>query len=64
MLFNKPIREYYNSVKNRKGSGRFAHVSTMRKLTRMMFTMLTGRREWKYENPSLTEDKQSRLEED
>jgi len=64
MMFNKPIREYYDSVKNRKGSGKFAHVSTMRKLIRMIFTMLTEKREWKYENPALTGNKLSKLEED
>lgn len=63
MLFNKPIREYYDSVKNRKGSGKFAHVSTMRKLTRIIFTMLTERKEWKYENPAITQNKISKLEE-
>ncbi len=64
MLFNKPIREYYDSVKNRKGSGKFAHVSTMRKLIRMIFTMLTERKTWKYENTRLTEKKVSGLEEE
>jgi transposase len=63
ILRNKSIREYYDSVKNRKGSGKFAHVSTMRKLIRMIFTMLKERKEWKYENPGLTENKLSRLEE-
>ena len=63
ILRNKSIREYYDSVKNRKGSGKFAHVSTMRKLIRMIFTMLKERKEWKYENPGLTESKLSRLEE-
>ncbi len=63
ITYNKPIREYYDSVKNRKGSGKFAHVSTMRKLIRMIFTMLTERKEWKYENPGLTENKLSKLEE-
>ena len=45
ILRNKPINEYYNSIKKRKGSGRFAHVSTMRKLTRMIYKMLTEREE-------------------
>jgi transposase len=63
ILRNKPIREYYDSVKNRKGSGKFAHISTMRKLTRMIFTMLTTKEEWKYKNPELTKKKLSRLEE-
>lgn len=49
-------------MKNRKGSAKFAHVSTMRKLIRMIFTMLKERKEWKYENPGLTESKLSRLE--
>ena len=64
MMFNRPIREYYDSVRNRKQSGKFAHVSTMKKLTRMMFTMLRERKEWKYGNPGLTEHKLSRLEEE
>ncbi|MHB1709476.1 MAG: hypothetical protein ACYCT2_08400 [Thermoplasmataceae archaeon] len=44
MLHNKPIREYYDSVKNRKQSGKFAHASTIRKLARIMFTMFTYRK--------------------
>ena len=63
ILRNKPLREYYDSVKNRKGSGKFAHVSTMKKLTRMIFTMLTEKKEWKYNKPGMTENKLSRLEE-
>ena len=63
ILRNKPIHEYYDSVKNRNGSGKFAHVSTMRKLIRMIFTMLTERKEWKYESPALTQRKISKLEE-
>ena len=63
ILRNKPIHEYYDPVKNRKGSGKFAHVSTMRKLTRMFFTMLKERKEWKYESPALTQNKISKLEE-
>ena len=52
----------YNSGKNRKESGKFAHVSTMRKLTRMNFTMLKERKKWKYESPALTQSKISKLE--
>ncbi|MCL5785172.1 MAG: IS110 family transposase [Candidatus Thermoplasmatota archaeon] len=63
-LRNKPIKEYYQSVKNRKGSGKFAHVSTMRKLVRMIYTMLSERKEWKYANPAVTENKLSRLDEE
>ena len=62
ILRNKSIREYYDSVKNRKGSGKFAHVSTMRKLIRMIFTMLKERKEWKYENAALTQSKISKME--
>ena len=64
IMRNKPLKEYYTSVKKRKGSGRFAHVSTMRKILRMIFVMLNERKKWKYEVMSLTEDKKARLEED
>ena len=47
-LRNKPLKEYYDSVKNRKGSGKYARVSTLRKLIRMIYTMLKERKEWKY----------------
>ncbi len=63
-LRNKQMKEYYNSVKNRKVSGKFAHVSTMRKLVRMIFLMLNERKEWKYQNIGLTESKLSRLDDD
>ena len=63
ILGNKPIHEYYDSVKNRKGSGKFAHVSTMIKLTRIIFTRLKERKEWKYESPALTQNKILKLEE-
>lgn len=33
-LRNKPLKEYYNSVKDRKGSGKYAHVAMMRELIR------------------------------
>ena len=49
---------------SKEGSGSFAHVSTMRKLVRMIFVMLNERKKWKYEITSLTEDKKARLEED
>ena len=61
IMRNKPLKEYYTSVKKRKGSGSFAHVSTMRKLVRMIFVMLKDRKKWKYEVMSLTEDKKARL---
>jgi transposase len=62
MHHNEPIREYYASVKKRTGSGKLAHVSTMRKLTRMLYHMLKTREHWKWENPLLTERKMARLE--
>ena len=61
--YNKPLREYYNAVKKRTSSGKMAHVSTMRKLVRMIFHMLRKREQWKYENPSLTDRKLSELSE-
>ncbi|MEO9294910.1 MAG: transposase [Nitrososphaera sp.] len=58
---NKPIREYYQSVKARTGSGKMAHVSTSRKLIRMLYHMLKTRQRWKWENPTLREKKIARL---
>jgi len=64
MQHNEPIREYYTSVKKRTGSGKLAHVSTMRKLTRMLYHMLKTKQHWKWENPLLTERKMARLQMD
>ena len=61
---NEPIKDYYQSVKERTGSGKLAHVSTMRKLTRMLYHMLKTKQHWKWENPQLTERKIARLEMD
>ena len=61
---NKPIMEYYNHQKERMGSGKLAHVLTMRKLIRMIYFMLSNRKPWKYENIALTERKVSDLEDD
>jgi transposase len=62
MQYNPPIRDYYLSVKNRTGSGKLAHVSTMRKLTRMLHRMLKTREHWKWEDTQLTERKLARLQ--
>jgi len=62
MLHNDPIREYYTGVKKRTGSGKLAHVATMRKLTRMLYHMLKTRQHWKWENTLLTEKKMAKLE--
>jgi transposase len=59
---NQPIKDYYQSVKKRTGSGKLAHVSTMRKLTRMLYHMLKTREHWKWENTQLTERKLARLQ--
>ena len=61
MKYNAPIREYYDSVKKRTGSGKLAHVAAMRKLTRMLYHMLRTREHWRWENPNLTERKLSNL---
>jgi len=58
---NPPIKDYYQSVKKRTGSGKLARVSTMRKLTRILYHMLKTRQHWKWENPQLTERKLARL---
>jgi transposase len=59
---NQPVKDYYLSVKKRTGSGKLAHVSTMRKLTRMLYHMLKTRQHWKWENTLLTERKLARLQ--
>lgn len=64
IIRNRPLKEYHDSVKNRKETGKYAHVSTMRKLVRMIFLMLNERKEWKYQNIGLTESKLSRLDDD
>ena len=61
---NKPIMEYYNHQKERTGSGKHAHVLTMRKLIRMTYYMLSNRKPWKHENVMLTERKVPDLEDD
>lgn len=62
MQHNQPIKDYYLGVKKRTGSGKLAHVSTMRKLTRMLYHMLRTREHWKWEDTLLTERKMSRLQ--
>lgn len=59
--YNPPIKMYYLSAKNRTGSGKKAHVLTMRKLVRMMFHMLTFHEAWRYEDQQLTKKKLARL---
>lgn len=59
--YNKPMMDYYLSVKKRTSSGKMAHVSTTRKLVRMLYHMLKTRQHWKWENPGLSEKKIARL---
>ncbi len=64
MLRNKPIKYYYDKVKERKQSGKLAQVLTMKKLLRMIYKMLSERRMWKYDDPGLTESKLSKLDDE
>ncbi len=57
---NKAIGQYYEHQKNRTGSVKLAHVLTMRKLVRVIYFLLN--KEWKYNNPALTERKISKLD--
>ena len=59
--YNKHMKSYYSSVKKRTGSGDLAHVSTSRKMLRMIDHMLRTREHWKWENPLLTERKMTNL---
>jgi transposase len=61
MRYNPQIREYYGSVKKRTGSGKLAHIVTMRKLTRMLYHMLKTREHWIWEDQNLTKRKLSNL---
>jgi len=60
-LRNKAVWYYFKHQKNRTGFGKLAHVLTMRKLVRMMYFLL--KKEWKYNDPALTEIKISKLDE-
>jgi transposase len=58
------LREYYQRAKARTGSGKMAHVVTMRKLDRMIYTMLTRKETWRWEKEALTERKLKALNAD
>ena len=58
------LKEYYQNAKSRTGSGKMAHVVTMRKLVRMLYTMLTRKERWRWENAALTERKLGTLKAD
>ena len=55
------IKEGFKFPMNKEGYTEFRKKIPVE--TRMIFTMLKERKEWKYENPGLTESKLSRLEE-
>ena len=58
------LREYYQKEKARTGKGKLAHVLTMRKLVRMVYTMLTRRENWRWGREALTERKLHALDAD
>jgi transposase len=58
------IREYYARAKIRTGSGKMAHVVTMKKLVRMLYAMLSKRERWARENEGLTARKLASLDSD
>ena len=58
------LREYYQKEKARTGKGKMAHVLTMRKLVRMIYTMLTRKENWRWEKEALTERKLNALDAD
>ena len=58
------LREYYRKEKMRTGKGKLAHVLTMRKLVRMVYTMLTRRENWRWGKEALTERKLNALDAD
>jgi transposase len=51
------VRAYYAKAKARTRSGKMSHVLTMKKLVRMIYTMLSRREPWRWERESLTERK-------
>ncbi len=62
MQRNDVIHDYYIKAKGRTGSGRMAHVLTMKKLARMMYHMMLTKQGWKWEDEGLTRSKLSKLD--
>ncbi|MDG7037414.1 MAG: IS110 family transposase, partial [Nitrososphaerota archaeon] len=56
------IHDYYITVKGRTGSGKMAHVLTMKKLARMMYHMMLTGQKWRWEDEGLTRSKLSKLD--
>ena len=64
-LRNKSLKKYYNSVKNRKGSEKYAHVSTDEEAHKDDIHYAQGEERMEVrENTALTESKLSRLDDD
>ena len=61
-MYDARLREYYRREKARTGSGKMAHVLTVRKLVRMIYTMLTRREKWRWGKDALTDRKLEALE--
>ena len=56
-LHDTHLREYYQRERARTGSGKMAHVLTMRKLVRMIYTILTRKEKWRWGKEALTKRK-------
>ena len=56
------IHDYYIKVKGRTGSGKITHVLTMKKLARMMYSMILTGQKWRWEDEGLTRSKLSKLD--
>ncbi len=51
------IHDYYIKVKWRTGSGKMAHILTMKKLAKMMYSMVLTGQKWRWEDEGLTRSK-------
>jgi transposase len=59
---NAHLHAYYAHEKERTGSGKYAHVLTMKKLLRMVYHILKTREHWRWEDEALTKRKLANLE--
>jgi transposase len=62
MRRNAHLHAYYAHEKERTGSGKYAHVLTMKKLLRMVYHILKTREHWRWEDEALTKRKLANLE--
>ena len=56
------IHDYYITVKGRTGSGKMAHVLTMKKFAKMMYNMMLTGQGWRWGDEGLTRTKLSKLD--